>query len=190
MKVITVTEAIGIINTVVRGTMAISVDAVTIPSMRKKGNPFYKDGICLLRKYCRMDGLVGFDYENSVNNQANREGKGEREAKARKWGVLTANRLFVTHKDKYYLQMKVQSTSKPVYRLPDGTEVDKAELEQWLQKSSKSSTQADLNKEVVLRDVKMENIAGMRLDKESYSITPDKVEPEKVAVEKKETVEA
>lgn len=168
--VITVSEAINIIQRTVKGCTAISVDAATTPKMNKTGNPFFGR----ITKFCRMDGLIGFDYENSVNNQANREGKEEREAKPRTWGVLTDDRIFVTHKGEHYLQMKVQSTDTPVYRDATGTIVDKAILSPFMpERSGPTSTQTDLEKEIIVRDVKMSNVKGMRFNGGEYEIVAD-----------------
>lgn len=168
--IVTVSEAVSIISRTVRGTMAVSIDAVTVPEMRKTGNPYAGR----ITKSCRMDGMIGFDYENSLNNQAAREGKEDRDAKARKWGVLTADRIFVTHKGAWYLQMKVQSTDTPVYRDDMGNEIAKDTLAPFLPaKSAPSSTQSDLDKEIIVRDVKMSNVKGMRFNGGEYEIIPD-----------------
>ena len=164
--IITADEAVAIIQRTVKGTMAVSVDAVTSPKMNKTGNPFFGK----VKKFCRMDGLIGFDYSNSVNNQAEREGKEERDAKPRAWGILSDDRIFVTHKGRHYLQMKVQSSSTPVYKDEQGNEIAKALLEPFMPPKSVSSTQADLEKEVCVRDVTMDNLTGMRFNGGEYEI--------------------
>jgi len=158
------------IQATVKGTTGISIDTVTEPKMRKTNNPYFGR----ITKHCTMNGMIGFDYENSVNNQASREGKKTRKAKPRAWGVLTADRIFVTHKDEYYLQVKVQSLSDtPVYFDGD-TEIDKEVIKPFLVESSgKSSTQADIEKEVIVRDVKMSNVKEMRFAGGEYKIIPD-----------------
>ena len=167
--IVNVSEAVNIISRTVKGTMAVSIDAATAPKMNKTGNPYFGR----ITKFCRMDGLIGFDYENSVNNQAAREGKEERDAKGRAWGTLTADRLFVTHKGEYYLQMKVQSTDTPVYKDETGAIVDKATLAPFMpERGEKSSTQSDLEKEIIIRDVKMSNVKGMRFNGGEYEIIP------------------
>jgi hypothetical protein len=182
MKVIVEKSAIiNIIQNTVKGTTVVSVDTVTEPKMNKTGNPFYGR----VTKSCTMNGLIGFDYSNSVNNQANREGKEEREVKARAWGILTEDRLFVTHKDEYYLQVKVQSISDTPVFYCDGEMIDKTVLEPFLVKhSGKSSTQADIDKEVIVRDIKMTNVKSIRFAGGEYDIIPDsdKVESGKVRV--------
>lgn len=165
---VTTSEIVSIIQRTVKGTMAVSVDAVTVPDMRKTGNPY----IGRVLKHCTMNGLIGFDYENAVNNQAKREGlAGEREAKPRQWGVLTPDRLFVTHKGSYYLQMKVQSASDPVYFL-DGKEIAVETIKGFMPVKKASSTQEGLEKEVIVRDVKLENVKGIRFNGADYEILP------------------
>lgn len=164
--IITTVEAVEIIRRTVKGCTAVSIDAETTPKMNKTGNPFFGR----VKKFCRMDGLIGFDYENAVNNQAGREGKDERDAKPRAWGTLTADRLFVEHKGKFYLQMKVQSSSTPIYRDETGAEIDKAALAPYMPERTVSSTQADLDKEIVVRDVSMENVKGMRFNGGEFEI--------------------
>lgn len=165
---VTTPEIVNIIQRTVKGTMAVSVDAVTEPDMRKTGNPYYGR----VMKHCTMNGLIGFDYENAVNNQAKREGlDAEREAHPRKWGELTPDRLFVTHKGAYYLQMKVQTASDPVYFM-DGKEIAVDILKPFMPVKKASSTQAGLEKEIIVRDVKLENVKGMRFNGADYEILP------------------
>lgn len=168
---ITTSEAIRIIQRNVNGTMAVSIDTDTEvdKSMNKTGNPFYGMGI---RKLSTLNGLIGFDYENSVNNQAAREGLEARTAKPRKWGVLTDDRLFVVHKGKWYLQMKVQSATNVRYQYPDQRPIDVAVLEDFMPEKARSSTQADLTKEVCVRDITMSNITAMRFKCAEYDIIP------------------
>ena len=171
---ITSAEAINIINRNVKGTSTISIDLDSPMDgkgkMHKTGNPFFGLGVI---KRVTLSGMIGFDYENSINRQAGREGKEEREAKSRAWGTLTENRLFVEHKGAYYLQMKVQSSSSPVFLMPDGTEVESSAIRPFIPEKSKSSSQADLDKEIIVRDVKMENITGMRFKYGDFTIVSE-----------------
>lgn len=169
--VITTSEAVRIIQRNVQGTMAVSIDTDTEvdKSMNKTGNPFYGMGI---RKLSTLNGLIGFDYQNSVNNQADREGLEHREAKPRKWGILTDDRLFVIHKGKWYLQMKVQSATNVRYQYPDGNPIDVEVLEGFLKEKTKSSTQEGIEKEVIVRDITMSNITAMRFKGAEYAIIP------------------
>lgn len=189
--VITTAEAKNIIDRNVKGTTIITID-VDSPmdgkgKMLKTGNPFCGLGII---KKVTLNGMIGFDYENSVNRQAAREEKESREAKSRAWGTLTANRLFVEHKGAYYLQMKVENASTPVYMYPDGTVIDTNMIKPFLPVKKASSTQADLDKEVIVRDIKMENIAAMRFHSGNYILTnmeTHKIEQSKEVVKENQT---
>ena len=172
MTTISRSQAVQLIGENVKGATFITIDAETDPRMTKTGNPYKDAGII---KACTMNGSIGFDYPKSVNRLADKEGKDARQSKPRKWGVLTPDRLFVTHKGEFYLQMKVEHASTPVYRDKLGNVVEKAELEAFLPKRKKSSTQADLDGEVVVRDVKMSNIRRMRFMGNEYEVVAHEV---------------
>lgn len=148
----------------VKGTTFVSIDYECDPRLKKTGNPYRN---CKVVKRNTMTGVIGFDYQSSVNRQAAREGKEDRLAKSRKWGVLTPDRIFVEHKDNFYLQMKVESSSTPTYHVlgDDGIEreIPKKEIEAFIPEKSTSSTQEDLNREVILRDVAISNIRRIRM---------------------------
>lgn len=171
--IITISEAVEMIRDNVKGASFVSIDCSTEPKMNKGGrggtpvNPYHGK----IRKLNTLTGCIGFDYESSVNRLATKEDKDEREAKSRKWGQLTSDRLFVTHNGGFYLQMKVESSGTPRYILSDtGGTVHKEVIKDWLPKPRKSSTQADLEGEVVVRDVKMVNVKSMRFNGETYTI--------------------
>jgi len=153
----------GLITDAVNGTTAVSCDCITPVRMVKKHriskepNP-YLGAI----KTQTKNGLIGFDYSNSVNNQANREDKESRDSKPRAWGVLSPNRIFVYHKENVYLQLKVQSVSNTEYTL-DGETIPYEAIKPYLSGLNKSSTQIDLEKEIVVNDIKLINIKEMRI---------------------------
>jgi hypothetical protein len=164
---ITTEQAIDLIQQNVRGTMMVAITAVTEPKMRKTGNPYAG----MIRKTCDMTGVVGFDYEKSVNRQDVREGgEGDRVAQPRQWGVLTEDRLFVLHKGNTYLQMKVESATDPIYTDLNGNVIPVEVLKPYMGERSSSSTQEGIKKEVVVRDISFENIKGMRFMSADYAI--------------------
>jgi hypothetical protein len=179
MKVVTAGQMEQVIEGSVKGTTAVSVVSETEVRMVKKhretkeANP-YLGAI----KRQKKNGMIGFDYGNSVNNQAEREGKDERDAKSRTWGVLSESRLFVHHKGNSYLQLKLQSVTDTVYLL-DGREIPEADIKPYLSASSKSSTQADLDKQVVVNDIKMANINAITMQGETYVLSHGASEQEK-----------
>lgn len=162
------TDFVNFVNESVHGTTSGSF-AVETDVKLKKGNPFGK-----VKCLQTLNGMIGFDYSNSVNNLALKENKDVRETKERAWGVLSDNRIWVLHTPKgetevkFYLQMKVQkrldnATEFPIYLTEDGKEVEYEALKEWKYATSKSSTQSDLDGEVIVRDIKLENIREARI---------------------------
>lgn len=162
MKTISKSELIERINEV-KGTTIVSIDVVTEPRMRKTDNPYLG-----AMKTVSLSGVINFDYENTVNKQLQREGKEpEFKAQERAWGVHEGN--WITHKGEYYMQVKVQGASEPVYYYK-GCELPKTALQPFLQESSKPHTQESVEKEVVVRDVKLSNIKVIRALGDEYLV--------------------
>jgi len=148
------------IQELVKGTTIVSAQIETEPKMNKRGNPFH--GYVL--KSQKLNGVVGYDYESSVNRLASKEGKEERKAKSRTWGVLSKDRVFVHHKGEDYLRMKVEKSSGVVYLdKRNGEEIDVEVLRPYFPSRKKSSTQSDLVGEVIERDVKMTNVKSLKI---------------------------
>lgn len=163
MKKITKTELATIIKASNGAATFISVDIETDPRMTKSNNP-YVGAI----KRVTLNGVINFDYTNSVNNQLQREGKDtDFVSKPRVWGTWDGN--LITHNGEYYLNMKVDSSSDSIYVF-NGTAIDSTLVKPFLPKSSKPHTQAELDKEVVVRDVKFDSIKKIRAFGEEYVI--------------------
>jgi hypothetical protein len=171
MNIVTIAAIEAIVEASVKGTTAVSVLSETPVRMVKKhretkeANP-YLGAI----KTQKKNGIIGFDYGNAVNNQAEREGLEKRETKGRTWGVLSASRLFVHHKGNSYLQLKVQSTTDTVYKL-NGEVISYDLLKPYLSAISKSSTQAGLEKEIIVNDIKMVNLKAVTMKGETYLLS-------------------
>lgn len=164
MKTIAKQDLVTLINSVT-GASFVSVDITSEPRMRKTDNP-YVDAI----KVVTLSGQINFDYANAVNNQLKREGNttaGTFTAQARAWGTREGN--WITHNGNHYLTVKVQSSSDPIFVF-EGKQVDKAVLEPFLTTSKKPHTQAELDKEVIVRDVKLDSIKVIRALGEEYTV--------------------
>ena len=115
-----------------KGAFFVTIVAETDPRLLKTDNPYVGT-----TKISRVNGLLNWIYENAVNNQRFRENQpldnnGEVEqftALPRKWGVRVKREdgtvtPLVEHKEKQYLELKVQqalatnidSTAKPSNR--------------------------------------------------------------------------
>jgi hypothetical protein len=173
MKHINKTELQEILESII-SCQPVSANVVTIPSMNKTGNPFYGR----VTKSSTVNGLIGFFYGNSMNNQLGREGKEANfTPEPRKWGVR--NGVLVRHKDKVYVEVKVQSVSETVYRL-DGQVIDKAVLGDWVKARTAPHTQNELDKKIILADYNLENIYAIRMLGEQYEIVEHVADAEKI----------
>jgi hypothetical protein len=123
-----------------------------------------------LRKISRVNVALGFIYSNSVSNQEKREGlAGNFEAQPRKWGVRVAGTPLVTHKGKTYIEAKVERSIGHGY-LVEGRRTAKATVSPFLRPTSKPSTQAHIEKPVILRDYSLDNILRIRMGGRIYNI--------------------
>ena len=133
--------------------------------MRTTGNRFAGKGIV---KRETLNGVIGYIYENAINRMADKEGKEEREAKGHPWGDMDEKHLFRIHRTTgaHYLSMMVRSVNVHGFFRPDGTMLDEnetTELRSFVPEKKKSSSQADLDGEVIARDYGMDNVTAIRM---------------------------
>lgn len=184
---VTVPEVMAVIRENVKGTSSVTVDldSPMDGKMRTTGNPFAGMGIV---KRETLNGLIGYDYGNAINRLADKEGKEERKAKQHPWGDMDAERLFRIHRTngKPYLSMKVQSVTVHGFFAPDGTQIDTEAIRAFIPEKKKSSSQSDLDGEVIARDYGMENITAIRAFKTEYIVGKigQEAEASKVELEK------
>lgn len=187
-----------IVNTIVslsnNGTTTIGFESLTEPSMNKTNNPFFGKVL----KVSSVGGMIGYDYENSVNNQLGREGKEKTfVSQPRKWGVRDENHPFLVRHTKkgetverFYLSVKVQqSNKKPIYLDKETLEVIPTEkLRPYLKESKKPNTQEDLDKEIIIRDYEISTLRKMSIGGQKLILQPDVVSDVKVFRVKHPTV--
>jgi len=171
MKTITKQELIErLLNT--KGTTIISVEASTNPRLLKTDNPYWdkENKKWNITKLSYVNGMIGWIYTNSVNNQRSREGKSEDfQAHKRRWGKRIKGTPLVDHKGNKYLELKVENHYRTVYLDADGYPVDERDLEPYKQNSKPKSRQG-VEKEVVLRDYKIDSIETITLGGEKYKV--------------------
>jgi hypothetical protein len=97
------------------GAQPASIQYVTSPKLTKEGKMRFGD----VTKIANVGVMIGYNYENSVNNQLEREGK-EREFLAQQLWNGKGKRLsaaLATHTEKqtFYLTYKAQQTFKSFY---------------------------------------------------------------------------
>tara|TARA_Y100000310_G_scaffold274651_1_gene290763 strand:- start:1534 stop:2082 length:549 start_codon:yes stop_codon:yes gene_type:complete len=136
-----------------------SIKALTPSRLLKTGNPV-PDAL----KYAEVQINWGiWDYSNSLYSMASKEGKEiVFDIKPRQWGQRIDGTPLVQLRDKYYLEAKCERVIEMDYYDQEGNKLDKEEMSQFLPKSKKSSTQAELTGEVVLRDYSLDNLLVFR----------------------------
>ena len=146
-----------------KGTTFATLTCNTDAKLKKTGNP-YKD----VRKITTMNVCIGFDYQNSVNNQRNREDiEGDFLSAPRQWGKRVDLKT-VEHNGKTYLTTKVEKTFEVKYMAGD-LEIQKASIQAFLPAKSKSATQKT-SKEIIYRDITIENIKSITMKGETFLV--------------------
>lgn len=143
----------------IRGCRVISFTTETIPSMRKGGNPWY--GRIVKRSY--VNGLIGFNYQNSVNNALIRQGEeADFTAGPRAWGERIDGTPLVYHEGQYYLEVKVQRSTSEYFTM-EGERVDECEVRPYLRAPSPSA--------IVLRDYAIKSLTSIQYHGETLEVT-------------------
>jgi hypothetical protein len=177
----------------VRGAKPVTIVTRTEPTLTGgKKCPFAG-----LVKVSTVNGMINFNYENAVNRQRSREGNAEVfESASRKWGkrlyetpetaarrnprhlpfvaknwkedTITVDEFNEIPNDELYLEMKVENSGDYIYML-NGEEIPKEKVAPYLPKKKEGERQ-DVEKTVILRDYKIENVEQITIDGESYKI--------------------
>ena len=136
-----------------------SIKALTDARLLKTDNPV-PDAL----KYAEVQINWGiWNYSNSLYSMASREGKEiVFDVKPRQWGERMDGTPLVHYRNKYYLEAKCERVIEMDYYDQEGNKLDKEEMSQFLPKRYKSSTQAKLDGEVVLRDYSLDNLLVFR----------------------------
>lgn len=150
----------------IKHAMPIAFSAFTDPKAKKTGNPFVD-----IRKLSRVNAFTGADYEKSVQRQEVREGhEANFEAKSRQWGERISPAL-VKKENSFYLVAQIRSTRSPIYTaVKNGLRqvIKSEEIKPFLPEHKKSSQ--PIEKEVIYRNYKLENIRSITVGGESYKV--------------------
>lgn len=168
MKPITKDQLVNVLKDL-KGAFPIGISSLTEVKM-KAGCPYSN-----VYKLSRVNSFSRADYANSVNNQREREGfLNEFVAKERKWGKHISP-LLVEHKGNYYAALQVLSAREPSYFFLDEKTgmkkfVSKNQLLAWLPEKKDEGLAQGLNKAIICRDYKLDNLVSVRVNKEHYKI--------------------
>jgi hypothetical protein len=150
-----------------RGAKAVTITAKTEVRLKKVGKELFGQ----VFKLSRVNGMINWNYEGAVNRQREREGgMADFESHPRQWGVRLHGTPFVQHNENLYLELKVEkSVDEPSYVNSSGETVNLSLIRDHLPTSSSSSRQG-VEKEIILRDYKMESITSITMNKITYII--------------------
>lgn len=168
----------------IKGCRPVSIVINTVPQMNKKvdgqPNPLY--GRVKKRAYHSV--MVGFNYQNSVNNQRDREGKEtDFVAESRAWGehVEGASAL-IYYNGQYYLSCKLERTIATQY-LVDGEVVDYETVVKPYMPVRKESSRQGVDKTVKPMNPFLKNIETITMNGETYVIEKEEGVTEEVVTE-------
>ena len=136
-----------------------TIKALTPSRLLKTNNP-----VPNALKYAEIQINWGiWSYTNSLYSMASKEGKEiVFDVKPRQWGQRIDGTPLVQLKDKYYLEAQCERVIEMDYYDQEGNKLDKEEMSQFVPNKKKSSTQAQLSGEVVLRDYSLDNLLVFR----------------------------
>lgn len=146
----------------VKGATFATIIAETVPKLKKTGNTLGH-----VRKVSRVNVCLGFQYENAVNRQLGREDQeADFQAAPRQWGTKVTP-MIVEHKDKFYIETKVEKSLDSQYIDEDGKEIPFALVEPFLPAKRKSTRQGT-DKEILVRDYSLDSLKTIAFGGETY----------------------
>lgn len=147
-------------------SMPIGMTTVTVPAMRKKNNPYFGH----VAKISRVNGWINWRYAKSVNRQRVRERKrADFQALVRAWGMRVEKTPLIKHGDALYLDVKVQQRHVIYIDTRSATEIPWPLIKPFVRPPQKARRQ-NLDRDVILRDFKVTNIAELRIAGEVWRV--------------------
>lgn len=147
-------------------SMPIGMTAVTVPTLRKRKNPWAGR----VMKISRVNGFINWRYTSAVNRQRTREHrKADFQAVERCWGTRLRDTPLIEYGDELYLDVKVQARQVIYTDTETLTEIPWPDIKPFVPPIKKARRQR-LNRDVILRDFNIENIAELRINGEVWRI--------------------
>lgn len=136
----------------IRGATFATVITETDARLKKTGNPFGK-----VVKLSRVNVTLGFQYAAAVNRQRAREDSAtDFEARDRQWGERIAGTVLVMHKDRLYLETKVEKSLSHQYFTESGKPLSDADVAPFL--PSRGKSRQNVAREIIVRDYALDSI--------------------------------
>ena len=152
------------------GAQPASIQYITEPKLNKEG----KAKFGTVTKIANIGGMIGYSYENSVNNQLERENK-EREFMAQPlWkgaGKRLSSALSVhIEKETFYLTYKAQQTFKSFHFDSALNFIPYAMLKPFFPDNKPTNQGVSEGKEVYHREIKIDNVRRVKIKKVTYEL--------------------
>ena len=153
----------------IKGAKPATVIAKTKVEQRKKGNPYHDK----VDKIQMSNVFLNFRYKNSVNNKRVKEHKeNDFVPMSRKWGHRIGNTCLIQHNNKQYVELGYLTDNKPTVKYVDENlqDFDINLVNEFLFKSNIESIKEhqNLDNPVILRDINIDNIMGIKINKNTY----------------------
>lgn len=168
-KNITKAELIEMLKNWNFGAQPVSLQYVTEPKLTKEGKTKFGDVV----KIANVGGMVGYVYENSVNNQLEREGK-EREFMSQPLWKGKGKRLSTalsTHTEtgKFYLTYKAQQTFRALHFDTALNFIPSAVIKQYFPASDPAKYQGT-ETAIYHREISIDNVKRLKFRKTTYVV--------------------
>jgi hypothetical protein len=160
-----------------QGTVIVGIEAITDARANKTGNPHGK-----ILKHVRAVGIVGADYQTSVNNEALRQnGKPVFKAEKLPWGEWLVNGKVIQHNGRLYMrtqctpgQRRKQPAKVLSYRDENGKFISKDEAMKFVpvrQESTKQQNKTGIEKTLWVSTYAFDSIKKVRIGGQTYELT-------------------
>jgi hypothetical protein len=152
----------------IKGCQFIRMQTLTSAGLRKTRDNAYTGkreahGYGDIQKFSDGQYLVGFRYENSLANQAKREGKViEFDVQDRAWGTHVEGTCLIENHGSLYVETLPQQSFCTSYQDEQGNDIARDDIADLIDhkesRRERSTTQDELTKEIIVRDYKLTNV--------------------------------
>jgi hypothetical protein len=167
---ITRSDFVKMLQTWNKGAQPVSIQYVTEPKLTKEG----KLRFGTVTKIANVGGMIGYSYENSVNNQLERENK-EREFMAQPLWKGKGKRLSTalsTHIENgtFYLTYKAQQTFRSLHFDSALNYIPYLLLKPFFPESKPTNQGVNEGSEIHHREIKIDNVRRVKIQKVTYEL--------------------
>mgnify|MGYP000944913745 CR=1 FL=1 len=152
------------------GAQPVSIQYITEPKLNKEGKQIFGN----VTNFANVGGMVGYCYENSVNNQLEREQKEKDFVSKPLWNGKgkRINLAISTHVEKgtFYLTYKAQQTFKSFHFDANMNLIPYSALKPYFPDAKPKNQGVEAGNEVHHREISIENIKRLKLKKTTYEI--------------------